>query len=272
MPKGIRRKLKTTRRRKTGFGRIFRKRRNNNNAARRGEVVAYIPRSLVSPIPPRYRTKMESEITFTWALGHQNLTLCTFINSAYQPFNVPLGGNHTQIGDTANNFTTITNAIPIAQSPVAFTQLCNTNFYRQYRVYSSSIELFCLPGVISDSVFCTITPSTTQGNPATIQLAHSQPNTKRIDFITSKEENMRSTLKHYMPVHKIMGITKSALQNDVSGQLVAAFNQSPSNVFWWTINVATIDGINTTSQMMFRIRMRYYLEFFDVANASMLQS
>lgn len=216
-----------------------------------------------TPVPPRLRAKLSTEITGVIPIGsfglNTGVNFCCGMNFCYQPFT---SGGH--------NWGNLTQNSSLTQNPTGFLFYCSNNGYLRYRVLASAIEVALMIGSIADAVTMVITPSTTVNLPGTIQGATGQPFSKKMDFIFAREENGRSTLKNYIATHTLVGCSKAALDNDLSLQFAALYNQDPSNPMFWTTNFATISNAVSVAAMNFRVKVTYYVEFWEPAGAAFL--
>lgn len=232
-----------------------------NHAKANDELVIYMaPRQL--PFPPRYRCKMVTAVYgyITTGAGSQSARYFLTFNSVFAPLS---GGGFPNITP------------PDTVEPTGFTQICNANFYRNFRVYGSKIMLELMPGNLLDTVECTITPSNTSSVPATVGTANGELYT-RSGFFSSSKNNANSKggseIVNYMTVHKFFGVTKRAIEDDLSGNFIGTYNADPVTKLYWVVNYATPNGAGLTNQIDLRLRLTQYVEFFNNTSANMQES
>jgi len=222
-------------------------------------VVQYkAPRSM--PFAPRYRTKMHCDIygslaAATAASGHYYVKL----NNALLPYT---GGGWPS-------------AVPAIATlnPTGYSSIVNINLYSQYRVIASSITIEFLPSALADTIEVTVTPSAANTIPATTAVAMQQPYTKSM-FMSSSKQNSRngSSITNYIDVARFLGVRKQALQDDLSGEYIGAYNAPSTIQFYWVVNWATPNNANNTTPLDYRVKMTYYIECFGAIFAEMLET
>ena len=210
-----------------------------------------------TPIPSRFRTKLTAAIYGYEAAGITNSQYAVNLNSIYQPFN---GG-------------TWTNALPAIATlqPTGFASFLNVNFYRKFRVYGSKIEIEFLPQALTDTVECVITPAISGVAPVNTANAMAQPFSKSSLFSSSKQNIFNGKLKNYMTVHQLLGVSKTAVENDLSGQLNGAYNADPVLLYNWYVTYTTPDNAVTAVALEYRCKVTWYVEMFQPAYANFLE-
>jgi len=232
------------------------KRQPRRTKQRRGrkdkEIVIYKSPSSV-PFPPRFRT------TFTIALTG-SITAADAVSSGF--YFVSLNGPYLPLA--GGQWPHPLGATLAANQPTGFAQLCNATTYTYGRCYGSSIEVEFLPQALTDTIECCVTPSFSNGTPTNTAQAMQAPYTKNM-FMSSSKMNGRngSAIKHRMSVHKLLGVTQSAVRNDLSGQLNFASTGDPTRQLFWVVNWAASDANNIVAACEYRLRVRYDCELFN---------
>lgn len=212
------------------------------------------------PIPPRYRTKVTTMVygriePADLAITGANRAYVN-MNSIYLPFN-----NGTWGAGGTGPFT-LNSGLPSTIQPAGTSMLSRFQMYQAFRVYSSKIELSIVPETASDYIEATITPSENTNSPGNVGAALAVPYTKHLLFATGKG---KSKLTNYMSVHKMRGVSKTALANDLSGQFEGAYNANPASRQYWIINLGQNNGDGTSLDIAFDLKITYWVEFFSLA-------
>lgn len=208
------------------------------------------------PFPNRYRCKFTTSITGqmpTATMMPQQFTAT--LNDAALPF---FGGNWP-------------NALPAINTlnPTGFTALANPSLYQNVRVYGSKISVEFLPSALVDILQVCVTPSDSASVPATVATAMAQPYTKQHFMSSSKQNTARGNgISNYISVHKFIGVTASALQNDLSGNYISTYNGDPNMPLFWVVNLTTPNNVATTSVIDFRCTIIHYVELFNATTAA----
>lgn len=236
-----------------------RKKFSKNNVVKHGkyggktgattEVVTYqMPRQM--PFPPRYRTKFTSGFFGNVAAGTISGLYFAYLNSAYLPFT---GGGWP---NPSQALTTIV--------PAGYTALVNANLYRSVRVHGSRIEVEFLPQALTDTVISVVTPSSINTGPASVNAAIDQPYSKQL-FMSSSKMNgpSGSKISNYISVPKFLGVTNSAIQNDLSGNYNHAFGAAPGIPLYWVFNWSTPDLVATAVALEYRVKITIYCELYN---------
>lgn len=236
--------------------RRVRKTQKNKKINSSKELITYMaPRQM--PFPPRYRCKFTTaiygDITGAVASGQYAVNL----NSIYQPF---AGGSWAA-------------ALPAIGTlqPSGFSSMLNANFYRAFRVYGSKIVLEMLPQALTDTVEAVLTPSINGVAPANTATAMSQPYSKSCFFSSSKENNgKKGVLSNYITMHRLFGVSKRAIEDDLSGNYIGAYNADPAVLTQWFLTWATPDAVNISSHVQYRVIITHYCELFETAPGNFL--
>lgn len=219
------------------------------------------------PFPPRYRTKMTIDLYGTipanfFSGGVSNGRATIALNSPYKPFN-----NGTWVGSPATGPFIVTSVVtPTNLQPAAFSQICNVQFYQQYRVYSSKLSIIMNPEDARDYVELVITPSDSSGGtPGSASVAMALPYTKKQLVIPGKGQ---VSLKNYMSVHRLEGVTKQSIENDLSGSFTGLYNALPSSLQNWVINIGRPNLTPLNSPIDYQMSVTYWVEFWNLSTDS----
>lgn len=223
------------------------------------ELITYLAPSQM-PFPPRYRTKFVTEFMGSNAAGNYAANARYFIslNSCYLPMNS---------GGWPNTLPAIATL-----APTGYSSILNANLYQSARVYGSKVEIEFLPQALTDTLLVTLTPSQTSSNPASAAVAQQQPYTKKMFFSSSKTNGKNNKLVNYITQHKFLGVSKRAIEDDLSGNYIQAYDAEPVNRLFWVINVITPDVTVTVAPVEFRVKVTYYVECFGATTATLLET
>lgn len=211
-----------------------------------------------NPIPSRYRCKLKSALYGYLPAGATSSQYAVNLNSIYLPF---------QAGSWANASPTIATL-----QPTGFASFMNVNFYRKFRVYGSKITVEFLPQALTDTVQVVVTPAINGIAPANTANAMSQPFSKGSMFSSSKQNIKNGNLSNYITIHKLLGVSKTAVENDLSGQLNGGYNSDPAALYNWYVTFATPDGAVTAQPLEYRCEVTWYVEMFQPAYANFLEA
>lgn len=174
-------------------------------------------------------------------------------NSVYLPW---IGGNWA-------------NALPAiaTTNPQGYASLVNADIYQKWRVISSRIKIQLQPEAAVDNVICSVTPTFLAAQPATVEkaLAHEF---SRSANISMSQPTGSQTIVNKITTHRLLGVRKQALLDDLSGQYIGATAATPLLTWSWLINFDTSDKTVTINRLAYRVDMEYDVELFgDSAGA-----
>lgn len=145
--------------------------------------------------------------------------------------------------------------------PYAYDQWCS--FYTKYRVLGSSIRV--TPGwggtdftgsTSVNGIAVAVVPAPTDVAPGSEILE--QPYSRyKTGYVA---ESNRLTVKHYMSTAKIFGVNRQAVHDE--DNYAAAYNASPSDVWFWYVYVYNPFGTTDNMYMSFNVKLTYYVEFY----------
>lgn len=242
------------------------------------ELVTYMaPQQL--PLPPKYRTKFTAKFfgSVPAAAGSASRTWLVNFNDPSLPFAYTGTGT---FGASTNLF----DAPSIANNtlnPTGFTTLWNTNMYQAARVYSSSIALEMIPSALADTVEAYIMPISAIPAAGFVvgtsnYMALSQPLTKSQIFSSSKTNNIKNKgqLVNYCSQHKLLGVSKRAIEDDLSGNYeIDLANNTPNPLVptYWQLGYDTLNKADLATFLDYRISVTYYVELYSLNVGQLLQ-
>lgn len=252
--------------RKRGRARVRKTKRTKSKMFISRQMVSYIPRfSDKEVLPPRYRTKLVAEAyaTASTGVGSGTYRFYFFMNDPRLPF----AGTVTGPFVVYNNITFTTFQAP------GFLTLCNPNVYRQFRVSSSKLSIDINPGSAQDSIVAVISPSIVNSSPVNVGQALSQRASRSATFTTGRTAGTtrKNTLSSYMPIHTFAGVSYRAIQDDMSGRFNGTFDPAIPIVtpYYWVLNVNTGDNNVLATALDIRIKLEYWVEFFNQINETL---
>jgi len=221
------------------------------------------------PFPPRYRTKLHIGTTGGIPAGTSSGSYQVFLNNLINPFNShPVITAWTNIVGSLENLTTL--------NCVGYSNLCSaTGLYNRYRVFGSTINFHFVPENNADNIFCCVVPQSALS--AQTALPTSASEAMSLPFAKDKlycANQMGTSIRSTIAVHTLEGLTKQALRDDVTGYYtgVEGTNHDPINTSVWNIMWQTPTAVALTAEMIYRVEMTYYVEFWNGADAQLLQS
>jgi len=224
------------------------------------DIICFMPKDSQNAFPPRWRTKFTAQFygSTTSGAGSGDYTWNFNLNSPIHPL------------DYANTGLTINNLTAATYMPAGLSQLFNANIYNTGRVYASAIEVDVLPQSVSDSVVATLTPIATAGSLTTVAQALTQPYTKQATFASGRQTTPKgNALKHYFTASKLMGVSRQAVQDDISGTLIFQYpTVNPNLLMVWALNIETGDNSILGQPLEVRVKIVYYTELFANLSAS----
>lgn len=232
-------------------------------------MIRYEPTVLRNiPFPSHYRTKLMCSVygnapssalsgTVQWAIP---------MNSSITPF-----GQVTPI--TSGSPVVYAGPSVATHQCTGFSTLCNTNFYRNFRVHSAKLEVDVMPQANGDNVVVTITPSVAATLPASVGTALSAAFTKTATFGNARSNaTNKGLLSLSMSQHKFIGVSKRAIDDDLSNNYIGQYSVNPVNELWFVVNLNTIDNAIFTNALEFRFRVSYDIEFYNAVSTTLPQT
>lgn len=218
----IRRSMRKTPRGKRGYGR---KRMKTVSLSIRGPTV----------VPDRMFTKLKYNVNQVVDANPLAPTVrWTFVgNSLFDPEQA-VGGNQ----------------------PLGFDQWAA--FYNDYRVHAAhiSVNIMSASNASGSFVKAVLFPSLS-AVPGNITASTEQPYSKR-GYIAYAPGMNKLTLNSKMQSKKLFGV-KSIAYSDTFSSL---FNSSPSDLWYWHVQFASVNGIDNIVGLYMDVKITYYAEFF----------
>lgn len=154
-------------------------------------------------------------------------------------------------------------------NPPGHSFLLNNSLYNRAICYSSRIELDICPEGTADVCDVSLTPSDTTGTPSTYASATTAAFTKTYTAASARMPGGRGQypIKYFMKIHDFLGINKIVYNSQV-GSYDYLNNTPPTSTVFWSLNVQSADGVAWTNPVPLRIRITYYVKFFDLASAA----
>ncbi len=241
-------------RRMPGQPGYVRRRRNKNRVSQ--DTLFWRPLNHQIPLPPRLHTKFTSVVYgfTTNGVGSGDYSWGLFANALYKPFDTA-----TWSGLTFNNVASTT------IQPAGFTALCNPELYTRYRVLESVISVDVLPQSIEDGCVLSIAPGAALG-PVVSGLMN-QPWAKSHTFASGRTSPSRNGLTNRLKVHRIYGVPKQSVLDDVSGAFDAQYNSTPTRSLFWILALESGDNTVLNKSLEVRIEVTYTVELFGLVGA-----
>lgn len=194
-------------------------------------------------VPDRYRTKLRYSALVRAASPLGVPAAYTFrLNSLYDP-------DYTGTG----------------AQPYGFDQL--SAFYNNYCVTGSSIRVVPLPTqddtVSRRAVQITVLPSTSSTAPyaASPWTYREVPyNRTRNVYLPSNTFFPSSIIKHYMPVHKLAGVSRQRVLS--AAGYSSTVSDNPATSLYWHVIAAVFDQSNLSISCDCQVTITYYVNFF----------
>lgn len=239
----------------------FRTRTSKINANK--EMIKFMPMGSQVPVPQRYRCKFVTSVQFNMIVGAGGAAsgiIPVKMNSIFHPWaNSGLGANpYANFGPQAVG----------TLQPSGYASLINANLYKRWRVYSSAIELKFNPSAQADTLIVAVTPSDNPAIPTSSAQAQQQPYCK----FRIQQSNQIGVVKNYITQHKLVGATKRAIEDDLSGNFQGNAGGDPADVLYWVINWSTVDTLANTTPIICEIKLTYYCELFGDFGAALLET
>lgn len=247
-------KRRTRRTRKGGNRRPIRKnfRKKSRKYAANAALVTYMaPRML--PYPPRYRCKFTTGFMGSTGSGVVNHYIFSAkMNSLHVPFN---GGGWT--GGIFPGTATLNTL-----QPVGFSNMCSaTAPYNSFRVFASKCQVRILPvGDSTQIVNMVLIPHVTGGGPNDLAAALEHPFSKARLF-NQFQSTDNNVINNFITTHRLLGVTKRALADDISARLTGDFSTDPSLLCKWALYLESPDGL-VLEEMDYVVTIEYYVELF----------
>lgn len=214
------------------------------------------PRSK-DPFPQRFRTVMHTAIQGSVPVGTSSNLYFVRGNSAYLPFVGGAWGSGLPGIGTLN--------------PTGYSNLVNNNFFYKWRVMSSKIRVQFAPQAAVDTIVVTVTPSFNSATPASTQAALTQQFTK-YKTIGENQPESSQTITSEMHTHRLLGVRRQAILDDLSGQFFGNAASTPANVWAWVVNFQVIDAAVSINKIPYTCEVMHEIELFGDSTAADLET
>jgi len=219
-------------------------------------------------LPPRYRTRFEMDVNFYATSGRAGLSTYFNLNGMFQPFNGTLSGTNVPVIVNSGAWNLGTGFL-ITSMPQGYSNLLasgtianNPAAYNAYRVYGTKVMLTATSASSSDTGITVLCPFIGVNWPSSSQAAMADP--LAITGVFSSAMPRRTTISKYFAINELLGVSKRAIQDDVSGSFDSYANANPTvNPMYMHVSWFTADGTNLVNNLGFRIRIIYYAELFS---------
>lgn len=215
------------------------------------------------PMPPRFRTKFYLDFSvYVAAAAYAATTEKTMIikhNSVHLPLaNIaaPFTFNPGSSGLTV-----------VALQPVGLSQLLapsgTKGIYSSFRVYASKCSVLCIPQALGDSMIVSIVGvPPNSGVVLDIQSAQEVPYS-RTKVCNSGGNPMANKISNYVSTADLCGLTRAAIEDDVSSSFEGTNAADPTQLTSWRIVTQTADNAGNTGVVTFQVKLTYYVELFE---------
>lgn len=222
------------------------------------QILKYTPKC---PMPERIRTKFTAALQGYVAAGVGFQTYNVFLNRPTFPFSVGSAGGITAFPNPDNPIATL--------NPTYWSYLYTANSYQSYRVISSSLKVQLKTFSILDAIWCCVTPCGNYANlPASVQVAQAQPRCKWKLFDTYGTNMIRNQVKY----HELLGVSESAIIDDLSGNYTGRATAAPSTLAGWIINWETAGSAVTANQIGYDVEVSYYVELWNLNYGGLVEN
>lgn len=213
-------------------------------------------------LPDAYFCKLRTRYQFSVNVAGFAATgmyqLVIKLNDCYRPFSL--------FPATNINWMNAVNPVSGNYSSQEFTTLCNLKHYLNYMVCGAKLQIRATPELLNDAIMITSTAHTTDSGttPANCTTALLNRNTVRSNFGAALG-GPNNQLTHYVKPYRVLGIKKDVYINayDLWG---GSYATSPSELMYYTLNMATLDVALPTNNMPFELTLTQYVKFYAFAN------
>jgi hypothetical protein len=219
----------------------------------REELVIYKNPARNTPYPRRYRTIVKTSMSGYVAAGTGATRYFARMNSVYLPFN---GGGWAALTPAAATV-----------KPTGLSHLFAADFYNLARVISSRIKVIYSPGDAADTVQLTVTPSSTNLFPATVEAASGQDYNK-FKQITIGTPLSSQTVTNEVSQSLLLGVREQAIQDDLSGQFTCSYLSHPVQTMYWVVNFRPDNGGVTAQPAAISVILEHDVELWANADAN----
>jgi len=132
--------------------------------------------------------------------------------------------------------------------------------YNNWRVYGSKISVTLTPQALTDTVQLAVLPSYNSIISESLATVQQQPFAKSMQVSSSRGSGR--PLTNFITQHKLAGVRRQAIEDDLSGKF-AANPGNPSVTATWNIFWETPDGVNLATNCTYNVKLTYFVEWFE---------
>jgi hypothetical protein len=217
------------------------------------QLIIYKNPSRNTPFPRRYRTVVKTSMNGFINSGTGAIKYYCKMNSV----NLPMAGGGW------------TNLAPAAATirPTGLAQVFHASFYNLARVLSSKITVQVSPGDAADAMQVSITPSSSNTLPSSVERAMGQDYTtwKQICIGTPQRSQ---TVTNEVSQSELLGVREQAIEDDLSGEFICGYNADPVQTLWWVINFEPDNGGVLAAIAAVSVVLEHEVELWGNADAN----
>lgn len=214
-------------------------------------------------MPPRYRTKCFLDFSVYVAIAGYAATTEKTMQIKFNSVHLPLAGVTAPF-----TFNPGSSGLTLAAlQPVGLSQMVAANtvqsYYSNFRVYASKCSVLCIPQALGDTIIlCIAARPSFSGAALDIQRAQEVPfsKTKVCNSGGNPKDNMLSS---YLSSADLFGVSKTAIESDLSGNYSGINGVDPTDVGNWSIVTQTADNAANTGVITYQVKLTYYVEFWN---------
>lgn len=213
------------------------------------------------PMPQQfYTTITASAAGYITAGGATQFQQSFPANWTYHPFaSSPAAGAITWFQITAATY-----------NPPGHSFFLNNSLYNRAICFANKIEIDVIPESTGDVCDVSITPAVGVGVPSTYASAATAAFTKAFTSSAGRQPGNAKgeyPMVHYCKHADFLGVSKIVYNSDTG--IYDYINASPpTKTVYWSVNVQSADNTAWTFPVPFRIRLTYFVKFYDLSAAS----
>lgn len=189
--------------------------------------------------------------------GDTNGSYAAWMNQIETPFNT-----------TGAGYTAFPNPLGLTlatANPIGWSQLIA--IYGNYRVYGSKIAITFTPNAQADTIQVTLIPSYSNISSVSQAELMQQPFAK--NAMISSSRGSGRPLTNFITQHKLAGVRRQAIEDDLSGKFSAnGTGAGPTVVAVWNVLWETPNGAMLNQPLDYTVKMTYFVEFWEQAVGS----
>lgn len=159
--------------------------------------------------------------------------------------------------------------IPGTYNPPGHNFFLNNSLYARAICYASKFEFDLMQENAADIADVAITPAIGVGVPSTYGSAATAAFTKQYMIGAARTATTRGEfpIKYYMQMHDFLGVNKIVYNSD-TGIYDYISNSPPNRTVYWSLNVQSADNANWANAVPIKVRITYFVKFYDLSQAS----